>query len=206
MTDLFSELGDVQSYTDILVITNDHTHSELGTSAAAGTPPVTLAPGLTIEQLPNELAERVIEAATPRGENFEPTRQFSQLYSFVRRGPLEDHYFTFDADLLIRHALQLSRLVVPNAHSTNYAARVLIPATFPNKEGPTIAPLHPESREFAFHLGTGARDWLTAVDAVDLARLVERWLEVRDRLPQRVTNALWWASGRPGPASSSLLS
>ena len=190
-----AHIGGTESYTDILVITDDHTHEDLDMHPPAGAPAVELAAGLTIEKIPNDLAERVIHAATPRGENFDPARQFSQLYSFVRRGPLDDDYFTFDPDLLIRNALQLSRLIVPNGHSTNYAARVLAPEVFPFKkeEGPTIAALHPENREFAFRLTTGARDWLTADDAVELGRLLQRWLEVRGRLPQRVKNGMWWA-------------
>jgi hypothetical protein len=91
--------------------------------------------------------------------------------------------------------VQLSRLIVPNAHSTNYAARVLAHEVFPFKreEGPTIAPLHPENREFAFRADTSVRGWLTAADAAGLGRLLRRWLEARSRIPQRLANAMWWA-------------
>src|SRR4051794_9414172 len=173
MAGFLAHLGETESYTDVLVITDDHTHEDLRTSPPAGTPAVELTTGLTIERLPRDLAERVIHAATPRGENYDPARQFSQLYSFVRRGPLDNHYFTFDPDLMVRNALQLSRLIVPNAHSTDYAARVLAHEVFPFKrdEGLTIAPLHPEHREFAFRVDTASRGWLTAADAQELGRL-----------------------------------
>jgi hypothetical protein len=195
MTRFNAHLGGTESYTDILVITDDHTHEELETSPPAGSPAAELTTGLTIELLPRDLAERVIHAATPRGENYDPVRQFGQLYSFVRRGPLDNRYFTFDPDALIRNALQLSRLIVPNAHSTDYAARVLAHEVFPFKreEGLTIAPLHPEHREFAFRIDTASRGWLTDADADELGRLLRRWLAVREHLPQRVKNAMWWS-------------
>jgi len=178
---------------DVLVITDDRTHPDFGANPPAGDPRVELLPGLSLEQLPRDWSERIIEACTPSGENFKPQRQFSEIYSFVRRGPVEEHYFTFDPDSLIRHTLQLARLVVPNGHSTNYAARVLEERVFPFKEGETIAPLHPEYREFAFHPTTGERDWLTQNDAVEVGRLLQRWLAVRTDLPERVNSSLWWA-------------
>ncbi len=181
------------SYADILVITDDRTHPDFGTQPPAGAPPVELTAGLTLEQLPGRYAERIIEAATPRGENFNPARQFSQIYSFVRRGIVGEITFAFDPDLLIRHTLQLARLLVPNGHSTNYAVRVLEESVFPFKPGDTIAPLHPEDREFAFHPGTGARDWLTHADAQDLGCLLTAWLDARESLPARVGSSMWWA-------------
>lgn len=187
-------LGDHETYTDVLVIADAHTHPALADRPPAGRPAVRLVPGLTLERLPRELAESVIDAATPRGRSFSPARQFGQRYSFVRRGPLDQQdLFTFDPDGLIRTAVQLSRLVIPNGHSTDYAARVLPHQVFPFKDepGPTIAPLPPEDREFAFTPAAGARDWLTEDEARELGRHLQRWLAVREALPQRVKNAMW---------------
>lgn len=37
-----------------------------------------------------DLAEQVIHAALPRGQNFEPVRQFGQMYSFWRDVPVRE--------------------------------------------------------------------------------------------------------------------
>jgi hypothetical protein len=68
---------DQPQYEDVLVVTDDRTHPEMATAQPAGRRAVALAAGLTIEQLSHEYAERVIAACTPRGENYDPTRQFN---------------------------------------------------------------------------------------------------------------------------------
>jgi len=180
-------------YTDAVVITDDHTHPELKTHPPAGDTPVELADGLTIERIPAELAERFIEACEPPGEEWDPRRQFAQLYSFVRRGSIdESRHFIFDPDELIQTALQLSRLLVPNGHSTEYAVHMLDHAAFPFRKGPVIVPLAAHARSYAFHPGLSLRDWLTTEDAIELGVLLHRFLEVRGSLPGRVREAMWW--------------
>lgn len=180
------------AFRDVVVIVDDRTHPDLERHPPAGDPPANLGNGLAIERLPYEEAERVITACEGPGEEWAAPRQFSQLYSFVRRGAIEEPYFRFDADQLIHSALQLSRLVVPNSHCTDYAVRVL-EGFYPHRPGPTVAPLPCAARFYAFKPATGERDWLTNDDAATLAVLLRQFLAVKHDLPERITGALWWA-------------
>ena len=90
--------------------------------------PFVLGRGLSIERLPKDEADLVMNACTPRGHYFAPIRQFGQRYTFVRAyGPAEyaERPYRWDPGGLITDALMMSRLVRDNAYSTEYAARVL---------------------------------------------------------------------------------
>jgi hypothetical protein len=178
---------------DIAVITNDWSHPLLDVESPAGERGVELMPGLWLEQLPHAEAEVCIEACQERGLNFDGgTRQFRQVYSFARRNAPEDALFTFDSDQIVERALQLSRLIVLNSHCTEWAVRVLRDY-FPAGQSPQLVPARCSRRFFAFHVLTGERDWLTQDDAEALGRLMRRHAEVKDDLPERVTNGMWMA-------------
>jgi hypothetical protein len=178
---------------DIAVITDDRTHPLLDVEPPAGKRGVELMPDLWLEQLPIAEGEACIDACQERGLNFKGgTRQFSQMYSFTRRNAPESALFTFDSDQVVETALQLSRLIVLNSHCTEWSVRVLHDY-FPFGENPQLVPALCARRFFAFRVITGERDWLTQDDAEALGRLLRRHAEVKDDLPERVTNAMWMA-------------
>jgi hypothetical protein len=181
------------SVADIAVITDDWSHPLLNVEPPAGERGVELMPDLWLEQLPHAEAEACIEACQERGLNFDGgKRQFRQLYSFARRNAPEGALFTFDSDQMVETALQLSRLIVLNSHCTEWAVRVLRDY-FPAAQNPQLVPARCSRRFFAFHVLTGERDWLTQDDAEALGRLLRRHAEVKDDLPERVTNGMWMA-------------
>src|SRR5947209_6397660 len=110
--------------TDVAVIPGDRVPDADGTEPG-GDPGVELAAGLTLEVLPAVEADAYFDAVDARGLNFHPVRQFGQTYAFVRRHAPRDPLFAWDPDVLIRHAIQLSRLIRDNAHCAEYAVRVI---------------------------------------------------------------------------------
>lgn len=177
------------SFTDVALIPGDF--APCGEYTPAGADPIHLSEGLSLERLPSEMAEEVLDAATPRGRDFDATRQFSQRYAFVRHHAPAEPTFTFDSDGLLQTALQLSRLVVPNAHDTDYAVRII--DSFYITRPHVIVPLEPHARFFAFTAGEPPRAWLTDAEGRDLANLLTRFLDVRDGLSSRVKHGLWLA-------------
>jgi hypothetical protein len=178
---------------DIAVITDDGTHALLDAEPPAGGPAVKLMPGLLLAQLPDAEVDMYLDACQERGLNHDGgKRQFGQLYSFARLRAPEDPLFTFDSDQMVETAMQLSRLIVLNSHCTEWAVRVLR-NYFPAAEQPQLVRTRCYRRFFAFRVITGERDWLTQQDAKALGRLMRRHAEVKDDLPDRVTNGMWMA-------------
>jgi Apea-like HEPN len=136
-----------------------------------------------------DLAEQVIHASVPRGLSFEPVRQFGQLYSFWREIPEAEWdgpgMFNWDTTLAIREAVGISRLVIDNGHSFEYAGRV-----FDRDDGHRrIAPLHAYDSRTA-HRARKSRFWFTEPEAQELRTLLDQYRAVRDTLPDRVERAL----------------
>lgn len=95
----------------------------------AGDPPVELGRGVRLTQeLAGPQAEEIMYACEPRGKNFDPARTFGCVYAFVRDLPADEYissYAHWDHDQALLAALTLSRLILDNAYSTEYAARVV---------------------------------------------------------------------------------
>ncbi|MBX5473740.1 MAG: hypothetical protein IRZ20_01835 [Thermoleophilia bacterium] len=146
-----------------------------------------LAPHLTLERLPDEDAELVINACSPRGHFFIPVRGCGQLYSFILEvdpAVYEDRPYTWDEDHLIFYAMVLSRLIRDNGYSLEYAARIV-----DHEDGARqVIPFR--SGFLETHRLRNDRDWLTASEACALRSLLAAWLRVKDELPWRVVHPL----------------
>jgi hypothetical protein len=156
--------------------------------------PVELSAGVTLEQLDRELAERLLDAAELRGENWEsPARPFYAVQAYVRRvwqagDDPPFNLYTWDHDRRIWPTVQLSRLVRDNAVSTQHAVRRLIHrggserlVPFAGFESHSVYRLYPERS-----------GWLDADEAVELQKLMEaHWQD--PKLPDRTGRALWRA-------------
>jgi hypothetical protein len=165
----------VRVYDALLVTTGETgTFEEFQAHPPAGDPPVELGRGLSIQQLPSDVSEVVMNACTFRGHYFFAARQYGCRYALVLDLPLsEAHTFRWDPDQVIRDALALSRLVRDNDHSTEL--RVM-----PHDGG--------ESRE-AYRM-LDERDWLDTSEAMELADLLNAFWS-SGQLPRRVERALW---------------
>lgn len=112
---------------DILIVsTSTHAAPEgaFETHPPAGDPPLPLGGALYLEQLPHDEAERFMDACVPRGWSTPRTRQFGQLYSFVRYDPPGAEFPEFDPDETILSAVVLSRLIRPSSLCYEWALRI----------------------------------------------------------------------------------
>jgi hypothetical protein len=155
---------------------------------AASSGPIEIGNGVNIDRLPDDDAELVMNACSPRGHHFVPIRQFGQRYSLIR--DLDPETFgsrsAWDEDGVLWDCLSLSRLVRDNAFSTQYAARIL---DYADNQRRIIYALGSPARE-VFRLRTN-RDWLDPQEAGELSQLARIYWTIRDGLPERVRRAMW---------------
>lgn len=159
----------------------------------AGDPPVELGRGVRLTQeLAGPQAEEIMYACEPRGKNFDPARTFGCVYAFVRDLPADEYissYAHWDHDQALLAALTLSRLILDNAYSTEYAARVV---EFADDHVQIIpGPVNLEGA-LAYRAHSG-RDWLDAAEAAELAALLDSYWQREAQLGERIGNAIWLA-------------
>jgi hypothetical protein len=139
----------------------------------------------------DDVAEQVIHASIPRGLNHDATRQFGQLYSFWREVPeaeYDGNLFAWDPAQAIAEAIALSRFLLDNAHSFEFAGRVIDRAEGRRR----IAPLTGHDGRIAYR-SRKDRFWFTTDEAQTLRALLDHYRAVKDELPDRVSRALWHA-------------
>jgi hypothetical protein len=159
--------------------------SEWGMTASRA--PVDLGRELRLDRLPDDEAELVMNACSPRGHFFAPIRESRQVMAFVRDIDLDawrEHPFHWDRDGVISDALMLSRLVRDNGQSAQYAARI---ADFADGEQTVVYTLAPEIKH-AYRLRRD-RDWLDPDEGVELRELLRTYWDCVDNLPGRVQRA-----------------
>jgi hypothetical protein len=152
---------------------------------------VELGGGVRIEKLEQDEGELVMNACSARGHYFAPVRQFGQMYSFVvdvELGEVEDRRWTWNTAGVLSDAVEMSRLILDNDYSYEYAARI-----FTHVDGQQhVMPAHVD-RGAAYRLRRTSRIWLTDGEAAELRRLLEHYWARRDELPDRVLHAKWLA-------------
>jgi len=144
-----------------------------------------LSDGIWLGSLDQELAEAILDACEPRGENFAPVRQFGAPYGLIRLNAAEPKELRFDPDNLLGAVVALSRLAHPTSIGFSYAARVRYP---PSGERQIIpgAPINLNPNAF---VGDELADWLIPDDAPQIADLVAAYQ--RQDAPGRVRAAFW---------------
>lgn len=154
--------------------------------------PVDLGSGVRLEKLEYDEAELVLTACSPRGHFFVPVRQFGQMYTFVvdvDQASLDEQRWAWDTDQRLSEALAMSRLVLDNGYSFEYAARI-----FDYSDGEQqIMPASIGSRRLSYRLRPVQRDWLTRDETCQLRELLGVYRGVKGDLPERVRHALWLA-------------
>lgn len=157
----------------------------------AGNPPLDLGRGLWLTQeLNGSAAEAIMDACEPRGQNFEPYRQYGCRYAFVRDLPPEEYStapYSWDREQVLLTAFTLSRLVLDNGYSTQYAARVV--EFFDDHTQIILGPVNLEGA--LAYRARDDRDWLDAAEARQLATLLDRFWSREKNLTERVGNAIW---------------
>ena len=92
------------------------------------------------------------------------------MYSFVREADptkLEDGHWTWDPDDVIRDAVAMSRLVLDNGYSTEYAARIFDYANGEQQITPTA-----QATQYAYRLRPQAREWMKVSETDELRELL----------------------------------
>jgi hypothetical protein len=174
---------------DYLMVSSANEDDERTPAGHAG--PVSLRHGVRIEQLDHQLAERIFDASSLRGENWDAPRQYHAVHAYVREAWSEESgapstpFGYWDHDRRLWPTVQLSRLVRDNNASTEHAVQrqiradgseVLMP--FDGYESHVVYRLYPE------------RDgWLDIAEAVELRDLLEAHWD-RPDLPPRIGRAL----------------
>lgn len=179
---------------DILIVPTDARFAdrpEWDTHLPAGwdTGPAALGDGITIERVTTDEAEAVMDASGPAGKNFHATRQFGQLYAFVRainQAEYDETHYNWDASGALTGTIVLSRLVLDNAYCSEFAGRIV-----EHDGGRTqIIPLNGFEQRLAYRL-RDTRFWLTDDEVDELATLRAAYDPIAGQLPGRVGRALW---------------
>jgi hypothetical protein len=171
---------------DYLVVTRDENdeHTPAGQSG-----PVELAHGVRIERIDSDLANRLFEATSLRGENWSPTRHFHAVYAYVREAWKEGEgtapVDSWDNARRVWPVVQLSRLIRDNGTSTEHAAQLQIHADGSER----IVPFDGFESHVVYRLYPDRPGWLDTDEAVQLGALVDAFSSGPE-LPRRVGRAL----------------
>lgn len=146
-----------------------------------------LSADLWIGAISNDFSEKIFKACEPAGYNFDPVRQFGQLYSFVRENPPNKDDLRWDPDQRLQLCLALSRVVHPTSVSMKYAARIFI-----TSQG-SVCKVVPGPVS-----GLGSRafvvdtqyDYLTKRNAEELKQLLEAF--EKKPLKDPIARAMWY--------------
>jgi hypothetical protein len=173
---------------DYLVVT---THDHGGRTPAGHAGAVDLGRGIRIELLDTDLAERLFDATTLRGENWKPTRLFHAVHAYVRdvweEGQTEvpDELYHWDHEGRLWPVVQLSRVVRDNNASTEHAARRVVHADGTER----LIPFEGYESHVVYRLYPDREGWLDVGEAEELRVLVDAF-SGEAKLPDRVRRAL----------------
>jgi hypothetical protein len=173
---------------DVLVIPTTHVEGNYDDEPPAGDEAIGISDGIVLERIPHADVELVLNACTQRGHYFLGARQFGQRYTFVRHvdpAMYERELYAWDEENVLFYTMVLSRLVHDNAHSLEYAARVVDHEDGLQQVIPIYAPAYVATSRLRRD-----RDWLTVPEAEDLTQLLADYLSVKDDLPWKVVHAL----------------
>ncbi|SRR6266705_496773 len=177
------------SFREVIIHTNQGIFSApFGTVQSQ--PPIAdyrLAEDLEIKRLDHEITNKVMELCEPNCYGlYRPTRQFAQLYSFVRSGSPSERIWG-QPDNRLYTCIALSRLVHPTSVGFMYHAQLNLG---PNGELTQCIPIFLEGHPTgAWVADRDGRDWLTDGDAAELEKLVGK---MPLAIPARISRALWY--------------
>jgi hypothetical protein len=166
------------------------TARDLRAHPPAGEAPVELSREMTLERLSSDLCELVRAACSPRGHYFHPVHQHGFRYAFVWTLPAQflEGPQPWDPAGELYVALAFSRLIVDNAHTTTYAARIVDYAD----DEQQVRSAEATEAAVAFRAHPQARDWMDDDEARQLADLLAKTLAGSSKrvvLPGRVLRA-----------------
>jgi hypothetical protein len=151
--------------------------------------PVLLPEDVRIERLDLDLAKRLFDATSLRGENWNPKRQFYAVHAYVRHvwaqgdeGHPDSHW---DDQRKIWPTVQLSRLIRDNNTSTEYAVRRIILRGGEEE----LIPFDGYETHVLYRLYPKVPGWLDDAEVAQLRALLTAYWDDQT-LPLRVGRAL----------------
>jgi hypothetical protein len=134
-----------------------------------------------------DFANGIMDACEPRGENFEPRRQYGAPYGLVRVSvpDVPGHTLHFDHDSRLLTCVALSRLVHPTSIGFAYSARIIER----NDGSRQVVPHTPHDLNARAFVIDPDQDWLVPADVPEIRQLLQAY--VGSARPQRVSSALW---------------
>lgn len=159
--------GRVIRIVDYAVVSAD---SLAGPNPAGHDGPIDLGHGVRVERIELELADRIFEATSRRGEDWSPARQFAAVHAYVRDawtaddGQPFDSLTDWDPDRRIWPAVEISRLIRDNNASTEFAVRRVIRADGREQ----LIPFSGYESHVVYRLYPGERGWLDVDEAGEL--------------------------------------
>ena len=144
--------------------------------------------GVRIERIESELANRIFDAASLRGEGWLPVRQFHAVHAYVRdawkEGDETAALDSWDQEGRLWPVVQLSRLIRDNNVSTEYAVQRQIRAD----DSEILVPFAGFESHVVYRLYPDRSGWLDIDEAAQLRALVDAyWTQP---LPERAGRAL----------------
>jgi len=172
---------------DFLVVTRDDKDGRAGWARC----PIKLPHGARIERIDRDLADRLVDATSLKGENWAPRRQFYAVHAYVREAwkegegtaPLD----SWDYVPRVWPVVQLSRLIRDNGTSTEHAAQLQLHADGSER----IVPFDVFESHVLYRLYPDRPGWLDTDEAVQLRVLVDGFWSGPE-LPRRVGRARHW--------------
>ena len=162
------------------------TRPDRDTSRTLINTPFNLSTDICIESLDNRISDEVFNMCS-KGYNFNPTRQFGQLYSFVRKNPPLTEIYNWDNDRSLQQCISLSRIVHPTSISFKYSARIFVDS---NGNPNMIVPGSISGPGSAAFVVEPATDFLSEIDGDEIHSL----LEAVERKPPKdpIARAMWF--------------
>lgn len=140
---------------------------------------------LWVGEIPDDDAHKIMDSCEPKGFNFNPYRQYEQLYTFVRENSLDE--INWDSDEKLQLCIALSRIIHPTNISFQYAAKVI------TDEDKKIIEIIPGpisgSGSDAFNSITG-QNWLSESDGKQLKDIMHAYMI--NPLREPISRALWY--------------
>ncbi len=172
--------------------TGTGTEDDLAEHPPAGAPAVELSEYTRLERLPLALCRLIWSSCMPRGHFFiaEPQQGFLYAYAFdIPKHEWEQNRYGWDPAGELVSLLGFSRLIVDNAHTTEYAARVV---EYEDGSLQVVPFSGPGDAAIAFRPYPERRDWLDAAEAAELAKLLGKMHAGGTAgFPERVARAMW---------------
>jgi len=145
---------------------------------------IVIVPNLWIEKLNTSEAHKIMDACEPKGFNYSCKRQYTQMYSIVRRVSDDQEW---DSDEVLQTVIALSRIIHPTTISYEYSAIVTRNS---EEEIIRVVPGPVSGSGSEVFVADDTRNWLTEIEINELKKLFTAYQS--NSLLRPVSTCLWY--------------